>query len=160
MTASDPRRVAVIGGGITGISAALFLQRDGHDVTVFERDEIGTGTSMGNSGVVSIAGCIPTSVPGIIGRVPKMLMDPYGPLSIRWGYLPKLLPWLISFAWNSSEDRVRANARAKSGLLEIAHPAYDTLIAQADAESIISRRGVLKVFGSEAGLPAQNLKWT
>ncbi|MEX2617921.1 MAG: FAD-binding oxidoreductase [Alphaproteobacteria bacterium] len=150
MTATGPRRVAVIGGGITGISAALFLQRDGHDVTVFERDEFGTGTSMGNSGVVSIAGCIPTSVPGIVGRVPKMLMDPYGPLSIRWGYLPKLLPWLIGFARNSREDRVRANARAKSALLEISHAAYDTLIEQADAESLISRRGVLKVFGSDA----------
>jgi D-amino-acid dehydrogenase len=150
VTDTRPRRAAVIGGGITGISAALFLQRDGHDVTLFERDEFGTGTSMGNSGIISIGGCIPTSVPGIVARVPSMLMDPYGPLSIRWHYLPKLVPWLISFALNSREDRVRANARAKSALLDLSHAAYDTLIELADAESLVSRRGVLKVFRDDA----------
>ena len=146
MTDPRPHRAAVIGGGITGVSAALFLQRDGHDVTLFERDEFGTGSSMGNSGVISIAGCIPTAVPGIAGRVPKMLMDPYGPLSIRWPYLPKLLPWLISFVRNSREDRVRTNAAAKAALLDVSHAAYDTLIEQAGAEALISRRGVLKVY--------------
>ena len=29
-----------------------------------------------------------------LGRVPGMLMDPLGPLAIRWRYLPKLAPWL------------------------------------------------------------------
>ena len=141
MTEIRRRRAAVIGGGITGISAALFLQRDGHDVTVFERDEIGTGTSMGNSGVISIAGCIPTSVPGIVGRVPKMLMDPYGPLSIRWGYLPNLLPWL-------NEQFADSAKRAKwiDALLKIAAVLVAAIVAEYLAGRLLARpRDTLEV---------------
>ncbi len=149
MSAVAPRRVAVIGGGITGVSTALFLQSDGHDVTIFEPDAFGTGTSSGNAGVISLASCLPTAMPGLPAKVPGMLLDPYGPLSIRWGYLPKLTPWLLSFLANCRPARVMANATAKSALLDRAHAAYDTLIRQADAEPLVSRRGMLKVYETE-----------
>lgn len=154
MSDTAPRRVAVIGGGITGVSAALFLQSDGHDVTIFEPDDFGTGTSMGNAGVISLGSCIPTAMPGIPGKVPKMLLDPYGPLSIRWRYLPKLTPWLISFLRNCTKDRARRNAMAKAALLDRANAAYDTLIGLTDAESLVGRRGMMKVYESEVDFEA------
>ena len=40
--------VLVIGGGITGVTAALLLRQQGRDVVLLEADEIGTGTT-GNS---------------------------------------------------------------------------------------------------------------
>lgn len=150
MSDTAPRRIAIIGGGITGVATALFLQSDGHDVTIFEPDEFGTGTSSGNAGVISLASCLPTAMPGLPAKVPGMLLDPYGPLSIRWGYLPKLTPWLLSFLANCRESRVRANASAKSALLDRAHAAYDMLIRQVDAEPLVSRRGMLKVYETEA----------
>jgi salicylate hydroxylase len=43
-------RVAIVGGGIGGLSAALFLHRTGHDVTVFEQakrfSEVGAGIQL------------------------------------------------------------------------------------------------------------------
>lgn len=35
----DPQDVAVVGGGMSGLLAALVLSRDGHRVTVYERDD-------------------------------------------------------------------------------------------------------------------------
>ena len=32
-------RVLIIGGGVCGLGAALLLARDGHEVTVLERDD-------------------------------------------------------------------------------------------------------------------------
>ncbi len=150
MNSIEPKRIAVVGGGITGVSTALFLQSDGHAVTIFEPDEFGTGTSSGNAGVISLGSCIPTAMPGIPARVPGMLLDPYGPLAIRWGYLPKLTPWLLGFLMNCTPSRARKNATAKAALLDRAHAAYDMLIHQADAEDLVSRRGMLKVYESEA----------
>jgi len=152
--ATPPRRIAVVGGGITGVASALFLQNDGHTVTLFEPDEFGTGTSMGNAGVISLASCIPTAMPGIPARVPKMLLDPYGPLSIRWGYLPKLTPWLLAFLRNCTKDRARSNALAKSALLDRAYAAYETLITMSNAGSLVNRRGMMKVYETEADFEA------
>jgi len=47
-----PRRldVAVVGGGYTGLSAALALARGGASVAVFERGRIGSGASSVNGG--------------------------------------------------------------------------------------------------------------
>lgn len=36
---TDPQDVAIVGGGMAGLLAALFLARDGHRVTVYERDD-------------------------------------------------------------------------------------------------------------------------
>ena len=49
----DHTRVAIIGGGYTGLSAALTLSRLGHEVTVLDAERIGWGASSRNGGMVS-----------------------------------------------------------------------------------------------------------
>ncbi|HAP76545.1 MAG TPA: hypothetical protein DCR14_10720 [Acidimicrobiaceae bacterium] len=36
---ADPQNIAVVGGGMAGLLAALVLARDGHHITVYERDD-------------------------------------------------------------------------------------------------------------------------
>src|SRR5689334_240149 len=96
-TSIAPRHFAVIGAGIVGVSTALYLQRDGHRVTVIDERPPGEGASMGNDAVIAAASCEPVAMPGILWRVPGMLRDPLGPLAIRWSYLPRIAPWLIRF---------------------------------------------------------------
>ncbi|HEY8016710.1 MAG TPA: FAD-dependent oxidoreductase, partial [Dongiaceae bacterium] len=43
----QPRHFAVIGAGIIGVSTALYLQRDGHRVTLIDHRPPGEGASMG-----------------------------------------------------------------------------------------------------------------
>ena len=45
-------KITVIGAGIVGISCALYLQRDGHQVTVIDNLEPGQGCSSGNGGQI------------------------------------------------------------------------------------------------------------
>jgi len=47
--------VAIVGSGITGLSAALHLARGGRDVAVLERDALGIGASSRNAGYVGRA---------------------------------------------------------------------------------------------------------
>lgn len=154
---TPPRRIGIIGGGITGISAAVFLHADGHAVTLFDPGDPGTGTSSGNSGVISTGGVVPTATPYVLKRVPKMLLDPYGPLSIRWRYLPKITPWLISLVMNGAPSRVEANARAKAALLDHAYDAYRRLVRETGTEAHIEQTGILTVFETDAGW--RNAEW-
>lgn len=146
-----PRRIGVVGGGIAGISAALFLQRDGHGVTLFDPGDPETGTSSGNAGVISTGGIIPTATPDILMRVPKMLLDPYGPLSVRWRYLPRIAPWLLSMLRNGTPARVEANARAKAALLDHAYDAYKVLLKDTGTEDFVRNSGLLTVYETDKG---------
>lgn len=144
-----PRNVTVIGAGVVGMSAALYLQRDGHKVTVIDPKPPGTGTSLGNAGVIATGGVTPTAMPGLWKKVPKMLLDPAGPFAIRWRYLPQIGPWLIRFLQAGGEGRVRQISRELLPLVSRALIAHEELVALTGAEDIIRRVGWLKLYGSE-----------
>src|SRR3546814_7427958 len=71
---------------------------------------------------------MPTAVPGLLRKVPGMLLDPAGPLSVRWRHLPRLAPWLIAFLRNTTRNRVEANSHAIAALIHGVFDAYDVLI--------------------------------
>lgn len=113
--------VIVIGAGIVGVSSAIHLQRRGHDVTIIDRLPPGDGTSFGNAGVLAGCSMVPVPVPGLFFKAPKMLLDPDGALFLKWGYLPKLLPFLVPYLRNGQETRARKIAAG------ISHIVVDTV---------------------------------
>jgi D-amino-acid dehydrogenase len=141
-------RVAVIGAGIVGMSAASYLQRDGHEVFVVDPNEPGEGASFGNAGCINPSSVVPMSLPGVIKNVPKWLRDPLGPLSVRWSYLPFITPWLIRYVRAGRRDRVDQQARALSALLGPAMPNLGRLVKAAGAEDLLHRVGHLVAYKS------------
>ena len=53
----------------------------------------GDGCSFGNAGGIAFCEVTPTIHPRILLKIPGWLLDPLGPLTIRWSYLPRALPW-------------------------------------------------------------------
>jgi D-amino-acid dehydrogenase len=141
--------VAVIGAGIVGVCAALYLQRDGHRVTLLDRQGPGEGASRGNAAVIAAESCVPVATPGILWRVPGMLLDPLGPLAIRWIYLPRLAPWLWEFVKASAPRRVEEISIALRALLTQAVAAYVPLLESAGVDGMLRRTGWLGVYESE-----------
>ena len=137
------RTVAVIGAGIVGTVAACFLRREGHEVTLYDRDSPGSGASFGNSGVISPAAVMPVAMPGLLRKVPRWLLDETGPLYLDWRELPRLLPWLIAFLRAGREDRVRAISAALAALngptLDLLMP----LLREAGLDALVQRKGML-----------------
>lgn len=142
--------VVVIGAGIVGVCTASWLRRDGHEVLLLDRGEPGRGTSYGNAGCINGSSVVPVSTPGVLQQVPRWLLDPEGPLVIRWTYLPALLPWLWRFVRAGRPDRVEAQAKALRSLLAPAYEAYGPLVSAAGAEDLMHRLGHLFVYKSEA----------
>jgi D-amino-acid dehydrogenase len=143
-------KTAVIGAGMVGTCCALYLQNEGHDVTLLERAGPGEATSSGNLGGFGIASCPPAAMPGVIKKVPAMLFDDDSPLRLRWSHATKALPWFMRFIANSNRDRVEANAAARQSLLDQAHDAFDPLVAEANAQHLMSQTGLMFTFESEA----------
>lgn len=140
--------IAVIGTGIVGVCTAAWLQRDGHQVTFIDPLEPGEACSFGNAGSLSPSACLPVGMPGMWKRVPRWLLDPLGPLTVRWRYAPAVLPWLVRMLRHSSREEVTRIATALRTLLEPIFDCYDPLLAHADAQSLVRRSGCLYVYSS------------
>jgi D-amino-acid dehydrogenase len=141
--------IVVIGAGIIGACVSACLQRDGHEVVLIDHDDPGSGASSGNGGVLSASSIIPVAMPGTAARVPGWLMDPEGPLTIRWGYLPALIPWLWRFIRSATPGKVEAQAKALRTLLEASLENYAPLVRDAGAQNLIHQRGTLYLYASE-----------
>src|SRR6185295_5160339 len=112
------KKITIIGAGIVGIATAAYLRHDGHDVTVIDKLPPGEYTSFGNAGILSPGSCVPIAMPGILKKVPGYLTDPLGPLSVRWSYFTRALPWLLRFIGSTRLARIGSTADALIGLLK------------------------------------------
>ena len=97
-------QVGIVGAGIQGISNALFLQKKGFKVTIFDKDEPGSqAASYGNAGHFSPYASLSLNRTDILADVPAMLLSSSGPLALKWNYVPKMIPWFIKFILNNSD---------------------------------------------------------
>src|SRR6201993_3997501 len=159
MPADVPKRVGVIGAGMVGVCAASWLQRDGHSVFLVEAGEPGHGASFGNAGCFNGSSVTPVSMPGVIRNVPRWLLNSVGPLSLRWGYLPTIAPWLIRFMRAGTPEKVHAQARALRPLVGPTLEALKPLVTAAGAEDLVHRLGHLYVYRSAERLGKDRLAW-
>lgn len=155
--AGDGMHIAVIGTGIVGACTAAWLQRDGHQVTFIDPREAGEACSFGNAGSLSPSACLPVGMPGMWKKVPKWLLDPEGPLTIRPAHLPAVLPWLLRFLRASTKEEVTRIATAMRGLLQPVFEAYEPLLQRAGATGLVRRTGCLYVYSSREA--ANQWKW-
>ena len=143
MTA-DPNSVAIVGAGIVGMSAALYLRRTGLPVAVIDPLPPGGGASYGNAGLISVESCVPIALPGMLHEVPRWLADPLAPLTVRPRYLPQALPWLLRWIAAGRMPRVEAAAAALRALHVSALDRYRELLG-AEFDSIIRISGQVHI---------------
>jgi D-amino-acid dehydrogenase len=156
MAENGARRV---GAGMVGVCAASWLQRDGHSVFLIDPENPGEGASFGNAGCFNGSSVTPVAMPGVFRNVPRWLMDPLGPLSLRWSYLPSILPYLVRFIRAATPEKVHAQARALRPLIAPTVPLVRQLAGDAGAEALIHKRGHLYVYRSEEALAKDGFAW-
>lgn len=149
----------VIGAGIVGVSCALHLQRLGHDVVLMDRDDPGQGTSFGNAGVLARSSVVPIPTPGIIWKSPGMLFGRDGPLFLKFGYLPKLIPWLIPYLRSSKLAAVEHISKHLAPLVSDSVDEHLTLAKGTKAERWIKQSPYLFAYLNEAAYEADKLGW-
>ena len=142
-------RIVIIGAGVVGAASALALQKDGHDVTIIDREAPCSGASFGNAGAIINGSCAPTAMPGICFDAIKMLSQASSPLSIRPSYFHKILPWLMRFIWQGRSSAAYLNASYLHALSQHAVVSWRELIEHTELASLFRETGWLKVYQSE-----------
>jgi len=150
-------RVAIIGAGVVGLACATQLQMRGHSVTIIDPRPPGEYCSFGNAGCLSRASCVPLGLPGLWRQVPRWLLDPSGPLHIRWRHLRALAPWLWRFQRSSSPAQVARIADALHALLTVTLVKWRPLAERAGVPELIVQRGYAFAYESDAAFDADAL---
>ena len=146
-------RIGIIGGGIQGVCNALFLQKKGFQVTLFDREDPGSqAASYGNAGHFSPYASVPVNRPDILTDVPAMLLSSTGPLALKWNYVPKMIPWFLKFIKNCSNKNMMHTAKYMHQILDLALPAYDELFEEVDLSGLVENKGIMYIWND------QNLK--
>jgi glycine/D-amino acid oxidase-like deaminating enzyme len=150
--ATQPREITVIGAGAVGIGCARMLQRDGHRVRVLDPEPPGGGCSFGNAGVFATDSVLPLATPATLAAVLPMLLRGDAPVSLRWRYLPRLLPWLLRFAAQARPARVAANADALTAVCLAAEAGTRELIKGSAVANLVHHTGWISAFETARGL--------
>ncbi len=150
-------KVGVVGAGIQGVCNALFLQKKGFQVTLFDRDDPGNSASYGNAGHFSPYASIPINRPDVLTDVPAMLLSSRGPLALKWSYVPKMIPWFLKFISNCRKDRMLHTAKYMHQILDIALPAFDELFEDVDVSGLVENNGIL-YFWNDQNLKSRDLE--
>lgn len=142
---TTPAPVIVVGAGIVGVAAGLFLQEDGHAVVLVDPRSPGSGTSSGNAGIIALSAVTPIITPATLKGLPAMLMNPAGPLRIRWRHISSLAPWLLRAALAARGTTVERATTGIQALAAQAMAAHEVLIQRAGAGELLRSKGWVKV---------------
>ena len=118
-------KIGIVGAGIQGISNALFLQKKGYEVTIFDREEPGSvAASYGNAGHFSPYASLSLNRTDVLADVPAMLMSSTGPLALKWNYVHTMILWFLKFILNTSKYKMMYSAKIMYQILVLALPAF------------------------------------
>jgi len=112
-------KVLVLGAGVVGMTTAYYLWRDGHEVTVVERNAgPADETSFGNAGGLCPSFAGPWAAPGMVGKVMRMLLQADAPIRFRPQASLHQWRWIARWVGECNAERYRLN---KLRMQRVAH---------------------------------------
>jgi D-amino-acid dehydrogenase len=143
--------VSMVGAGIIGVLSALQLQREGHSVTLIDKEPAGAGCSFGNAGIIARSSFVPLSSPSTVWQAPGWLLKSDGPLCVDWRYLLKIIPWLTSYIKAGFKADLVERGEDIHQLTGNALELYKALAAGIECEELITETDYLQVYRTRKG---------
>ena len=135
------RSAIVLGAGMAGVGAALHLQRLGWSVALVDAQAPGLATSYGNAGIIQNEAVEPYPMPRDWATLFAIATGRSNDVRYDLSALPHHLRPLLRYWWHSAPKRHAIISQAYAGLIAHAGAEHGLLIAEAGAESMVSRQG-------------------
>jgi D-amino-acid dehydrogenase len=140
-------RVLVLGGGIAGVTAAYFLAKDGHEVTLVEEQEgVGRDASAANAGIVAPGHSFAWASPKAPGMLLRSLLGHETAIRVRPRFDPALVAWGLRFLRECTAARARRNTIVKLRLCQYSQAVMSHLVRAEGIEYHAVNRGALYLF--------------
>lgn len=152
-------KVLVLGAGIAGITTAYELNRDGHEVTVIEREaEPASFTSYSNAGLFAPGHAYAWSSPAAPGILLRSLWRGDQALRLKPRADPAFWRWMWCFWKECTAERAALNTMRKVRLCNYSQSVFHETLARTKVKYDGRRGGLLYLYRSEAALTAAAAK--
>lgn len=143
--------IAVVGAGIVGVQIARELQLRAENVTLYDFQEPGQGTSFGNAGYIATDEILPLAHSAVLRSLPSMLLDPLGPISVNWNSLWSLAPWFAKYLKSCTGQNSERGIEALADLQNKAKGAWLNVVGREKIANLMRNNGSLKIFETNSG---------
>ena len=147
-------RICVLGAGIVGLATAYELSSAGHEVTVIDRAQPGSGASGGNGSQLSYSYVQPLADPSIWAQLPKLLLSPSSPLKIRPQLDVHQWRWGLQFLAACNAATSRSTTIELLQLAAESRQGFDAMLLKEKLAVDFSSTGKLVLFSTEASFAA------
>ncbi|TEA74175.1 NAD(P)/FAD-dependent oxidoreductase [Allopusillimonas ginsengisoli] len=151
--------VVIVGSGIIGLYTAYFLSLTGRHVELIDPHDPGSQCSYGNAGSISTSSVAPFGMPNILRQIPKMLLDPTGPVSVPVSYWWKALPWFSQFILASRMHRVNIISKALHSIVYPALEYHKKVMQDVGGLDLIQTTGQLHLYPNDDALAKDDATW-
>ncbi|MDC0426955.1 FAD-binding oxidoreductase [Pelagibacteraceae bacterium] len=143
------KSAGIVGAGIQGICTGLQLLKKNIPVTIFDKNDPAKMASYGNAGHFSPYAVLQFNRPDVLVNIPKMLFSSYGPLALKWNYVPKMIPWMWKFVKNCNTKSMLHTAKYMHQILDLSLDAYDDAFKEIDTTGLIEKKGIIYGWSNE-----------
>ena len=145
------KNVVVVGGGIIGLSAAYYLQKTGHQVTVLDRSDFMDNCSYGNCGYVCPSHFIPLATPGIVSQGLKWMLNSQSPFYVQPRLSRSLFDWGLKFMKSATAAHVERSALPLKDIALLSQYEYENnWLPLPHFEFAYEHKGLLEICQTEA----------
>lgn len=147
----------VVGGGVIGLCCALFASRNGHSITIVDRQpESHPGCSHGNAGMIVPSHFTPLAAPGMVSLALKWMANPRSPFYIKPSLNPQLLKWGLQFWKSATRQHVARSAPLLRDLSLASRNAFVELASTPGCNFGLIEKGLLMLCRTERALLEEN----
>lgn len=144
-------KAIVIGGGIIGLSSALYLRRSGYDVTVLDKGDFSDNCSYGNCGYICPSHFIPLATPGIVKQGFKWMWNSKSPFYVQPRFDWNLINWGLKFIRSATKDHVSTAAVPLRDIAIISKREYESWLQLPDFNFAYEHKGLLEIYQTDVG---------
>jgi D-amino-acid dehydrogenase len=148
-------QIVVLGAGVVGVTTAYQLAKDGHEVTVIDRQPIAANeTSFGNAGMIAPGHSYTWASPKAPGILFRSLFQRDQALRLSLRADPQMWAWCLKFLRNCTAERARVNTLRKLKLCQYSQAVLKETVAETSIEYDRNTRGILYLYRDQASFEA------
>lgn len=143
------KKVVIIGGGISGLSTAYFLNKEGYQVILIDKGDLTGGASNINAGFITPSHIFSLASPGVVAKGLKWMWNSKSPLYIKPRLDLEFLDWAWKFKKSATTKKVEESIPVLKEISLKSSSLYEEILESLGTAVHFEKKGILTVFRTE-----------